>query len=235
MPFGWTSVTVGDADADGVVLKVSNGAFLRGTITLEEGNGPPLTAQQVRVMPIPIEFDSAPVGGGPLPSETHADWTFEVSHLSGRQRIFVNIASPAWTLKKIAHDGIDVTDEAVDFRLKDVSGVEIVLTPKTTRVSGAVSDDKGPVSEYAVVIFSSDPTKWVDRSRFVAMARSGQQGRYDMGKLPPDDYLAIALPSVNGTEWMDPEFLQTIRPLATSFSLHEGESKTLELKLKRRP
>jgi hypothetical protein len=34
---------------------------------------------------------------------------------------------------------------------------------------------------------------------------------------------------------MDPEFLQAIRPQATTFSLLEGASKTLELKLKRRP
>jgi hypothetical protein len=31
---------------------------------------------------------------------------------------------------------------------------------------------------------------------------------------------------------MDPEFLQAVRPLATAFTLQEGESKTLELRLK---
>jgi hypothetical protein len=234
MPFGWASVTVGDSDVEGLVLKVTNGTTLRGKITLEEENGPTLTPQQVRVSPIPVEFDSAPVGGGPVPSETHDDWTFQAIHLSGRERIFVNVASPGWMLKKITHSNIDVTDEPLDFRDKDVDDVEIVLTSKVTRVTGSVSDDKGPVSDYAVVIFSSDPTRWTDRSRFVVMARGVLQGRFDVRTLPPDDYLAVALPNVVATEWMDPEFLQAIRSQATAFTLMEGESKTLELKLKRR-
>lgn len=66
-------------------------------------------------------------------------------------------------------------------------------------------------------------------------ARGVLQGRFEIRTLPADDYLAVALPNVTGTEWMDPEFLQSIRLLATSFALVEGESKTLELKLKRRP
>jgi len=49
------------------------------------------------------------------------------------------------------------------------------------------------------------------------------------------DYLAVALPAVAGTEYMDPEFLQQLRPLATRFVLLEGESKTLALTLKKRP
>ena len=85
------------------------------------------------------------------------------------------------------------------------------------------------------MIFSSDPTKWIDRSRFLVMARAGLQGRFDAGTLPPDDYLAVALPNVYGPEWMDPDFLRTLRPLASAFTLQEGESRALDLKLKARP
>jgi hypothetical protein len=77
--------------------------------------------------------------------------------------------------------------------------------------------------------------KWIDRSRFVTMARPTQQGRFVSQPLPPDDYLAIALPGVTPLEIYDPDFLQSLRALATSFTLTEGETKTLELKLRRRP
>jgi hypothetical protein len=189
----------------------------------------------VRVTAIPAEFDSAPVGGGPPPSQTSDDWSFEVTNMSGLRRVFVNVASPNWTLKKITLNNSDITDTPVDLRTKDVQNVEILLTPKVSRIGGAVSDDKGPVSDYAVVIFASDPTKWIDRSRFVVMARPTQQGRFDVRGLPPEDYLAVTLPSVVGTEFMDPEFLQQLRPYATAFVLTEGETKTLDLKLKKRP
>jgi hypothetical protein len=138
-------------------------------------------------------------------------------------------------LKTITHSGIDVTDVAVDFRTKDVDDVEVRLTPKVTRVSGAVADDAGAISDYAVVIFASDPTKWGDRSRFITVVRAAQQGRFEARALPPADYLAVALPSVNQQEIYDPDFLQSIRPLATAFPLQEGESKTLDLKLRKRP
>ena len=103
-----------------------------------------------------------------------------------------------------------------------------------TQVTCSVSDERGPVPAYAVVIFSSDPTKWIERSRFVVMTGSGEQGRFAASATPPEDYYAVALPNVIGNEWTDPEFLQAIRPLATAFTPQEGESKTLALRLKRK-
>jgi len=138
-------------------------------------------------------------------------------------------------LKKKTLDGADITDAPVDLREKDVNGVEVRLTPKVTQLTGTVSDVKGPLGDYAVVIFPSDPTKWIDRSRFVTMARPTQQGRFTVSGLPPEDYLAIALPNVAAGEFMDPDFLQQLRINATAFTLTEGESKTLDLKLKKRP
>jgi hypothetical protein len=70
--------------------------------------------------------------------------------------------------------------------------------------------------------------------RHITLARRVKNG-FDARSLPPDDYLAVALPSVGETEWLDPEFLQAVRPLATAFTLREGESKTLALRLKEKP
>ncbi len=234
MPFGWATIRVGDTDADGVLLKVTDGTILRGRVAFDDSAVPRPAADLVRVTCIPIEFDSAPIGGGPPPSETQPDGTFEVTHLSGLRRIFVSVSSPAWMLKTITHSGIDVTDVPVDFRSKDVDDVEVLLTPHVTRVSGGVTSDAGAISDYAVVIFASDPTKWGDRSRFITVVR-GAKGRFEARALPPEDYLAVALPTVNQQEIYDPDFLQAIRPLATAFPLQDGESKTFDLKLKKRP
>jgi hypothetical protein len=235
MAFGSLPVAVGDADLDGVVLKAAPGTTLRGKIVLEDTGVAPPTAEQVRVSTFPIEFDSAPMGGGPSPSETQPDLTFEATRQFGMRRITVTTSSPAWTLRKITLNELDVTDVPIDLRAKDVAGVEVTLTSKVSRISGTASDDKGPISDYAVVIFASDPSKWIDRSRFVMMARPTQQGRFTVTGLPPEDYLAIALPNIVGTELMDPEFLQQLRINATAFTLGDGESRVLDLKLKKRP
>lgn len=235
MTFGWLPMTVGDGDLDDVVLTVTGGTSLRGRIVLDDPAVAPPKPDQVRVTAVPVEFDSAPMAGGPPPSETHDDWTFEVSRMSGVRRIFVTVQAPTWALKKIALNDLDVTDSPLDFRARSVEGVQVVLTPKVSRVGGAVSDDKGSIADYAVVIFASDPTKWIDRSRFVVLARPTQQGRFEVRGLPPEDYLAVALPNVVGSEYMDPEFLQQLRRLAVSFTLGEGEVRTLDLMLKKHP
>jgi hypothetical protein len=235
MPFGWAPLTVGDSDLDGLVLKTTSGTTLRGRIVFDDTTAARPKPDQVRVSTIPVEFDSAPVGGGPSPSVTHEDWTFEVTRQSGMRRIGAGASSPGWALKKITLNDIDITDTPVDFRSKDVDGVQVILTSKVSRITGTASDDKGPVADYAVIIFASDPTKWMDRSRFITMARPTQQGGFTTSGLPPEDYLAVALSTVTGTEYLDPEFLQQLRPLATRFVLQEGEAKMLALTLKKRP
>ena len=234
MPFGAMSLAVGDAPLDNVVFKVSDGTALRGRIVVDDSAAAAPSAQVVHVTAIPVEFDSAPLAGGPPPSETRGDLTFEVKRLSGLRRILVTVSSPSYALKKITVGDMDVTDNAVDFRTGDVEA-EVVLTTKVSRITGTVSDDKGPITDYAVVIFATDPTKWVDRSRFVVMARPTQQGRFDLRGLPPDEYLAIALQGVIGQEWTNPDFLQQLRSQATTLVLGEGEARTLDLKVKKKP
>jgi hypothetical protein len=248
--FGWLPISVGDSDLTNVILQVRRGVALRGKIVLDDASTPPPGREQVRVTAIPVEFDSAPIteiimAGAPVdfgqsaatspPSETHADLSFEVKNLSGMRRILVTVASPNWALKKITRNGIDITDTPQDFRTKGIDDVEVVLSSEVSRVTGGVSDDNGPLADYRVVVFPNDPTKWIDRSRFVVMARPNQQGRFEVRGLPPEDYRVIALPNVIGPEWQDPDFLQRLRFQATSFTLTDGESRTLDLKLKKRP
>ncbi len=236
MPFGSASVIVADADLDGVVLKVTAGTTLRGKIALEDTAQPPPAARDVRVTALPVEFDSAPVGGGPPPSQTHDDLTFEVTHMSGIRRVLASVSNPRWAVKKITRGGIDITDATVDFREKDVDDVEVVLTSKVSVVSGTVTDDRGrATADFTVVAFAADSAKWFERSRYVAMARPDQQGRFEIRALPPEQYLLVALPTVAQMEWMDPDFLQALRSIATSFTLAEGETKSFTLRLQKRP
>ena len=58
---------------------------------------------------------------------------------------------------------------------------------------------------YVVVIFATDPAKWTDRSRFVALGRSSQDGSFMIRGLPPDEYFAVAPPATQGSEWQDPD------------------------------
>ena len=229
--FGWLIVPVSGADVSDLVLQVTPGTALRGRIVLAESNGPPLRPNDVVIATVPIEFDSSPVAGGPSPSVRRDDWTFEVSGQSGQRLIRVSTRSPAWMLDRVTLDGRDVTDTAVDFRKTDVNDVEVILTSRVSSLSGRVTTDDGePAAEYSVILFAADERRWTDRSRFVHTARPSQDGRYALPGVPPGDYLAVALPYVQGLEWSDPEFLAGLRTAATPVTIAQGEAATLDLR-----
>ena len=130
--------------------------------------------------------------------------------------------------------GIDVTDTGVEFRAgRDLAGLEIELTNKLTIVSGLVSDPRGDnAKDYSVVVFPQDQTQLKARSRYMKVARPDEDGRFKVSGLPPGEYYAIALDQIDNVTWNDPEFLRSVQPQATMFSLLEAETKTLDLKLR---
>jgi hypothetical protein len=232
--FGWLPLVVDGNDQAGLVLRVSAGPSLKGRVTVED-QSVPFNAREagVRVATIPIEFDSAPVGGGPPPFTIDDAGVFEVKNMSGRRIMRVSVRNQGWMLKQITHQSRDITDEPVDFSKGEIDGVEVLLTNRVTTVSGAVTDaEANPVSDYSVVLFATDRAKWTDRSRFIMLGRPTQDGAFTVRALPPDEYFAVALPGTLGSQWQDPEFLATIQERATRFFLGEGEQKTLTLRVR---
>ena len=227
--FGYLTTVVDGKDQDNLRLVIPPGRVARGRFILD-GDASTIKPAQATVFPRPVDFVSGPMGGGPPQSDTHDDWTFEVSNMSGRRVIVVNLPQ-TWIMKKVTRDGRDITDEPVDFSAGDVNDLEITLTNKVSSVSGAVTDDGKPATDYVVIVFSETPSKWTFPSRFVGMSRPTQQGSFRILGLPGDHYLAVALPSVQGNEWQTPEFLTKMRAFATPFTLADAEGLTLSLKL----
>lgn len=233
-PFGWLPVTTNGEDVSGLMIKVAPGVKARGQFAFEGAPAPAAArSQEFRVSPRPVEFDSAPVvGGGPPPYMLREDWTFEVGNMSGLRVIRADVSSPGWSLKRITLNGRDVTDTPLDFSRGDIDDLEIVLTSRGASVSGGVTNPDGtPSSNYSVVIFAADRSRWTFPSRFVALGRPNQDGRFNVRGLPPHDYKVVALTGVEGTEWQDPEFLEKAWYVAAPLSLSEGENKTIELTL----
>jgi hypothetical protein len=230
--FGWLPLVVDGEDQAGLTVRVAAGPSLKGRVETDDVQGTPFNPRDVQVTALPVQFDSAPVGGGPPPFSMQEDGSFEVKNLSGRRLIRVSVRNPGWMLKRITRAGRDITDEPVDFTKADVDGVEVILSNRVTSITGRVTDEKAnPVTDYAVLVFAGDRSKWTDRSRFIALGRPTQDGTFRIAGLPPEDYFAIALPAVQGSQWQDPEFLKTLEDVATRFLLGEGEAKTLTLKL----
>jgi hypothetical protein len=232
--FGSVPVTVSGPNVMGLVVKVSRGATARGRVVFDDDRVARPKPAEVRVAGRPVDFDRAPLSGGPTPTEMHDDWTFDALNLAGSWVIRADLQSADWSLKRIMLDGKDVTDTPLEFKGKDVDGLEVVLTSRSASLGGAVADASGrPTGRYTVLVFAVDPARWAFPSRFIAIGRPNQNGRFKITGLPPEDYLAVAVPALQGTEWQDPEFLESLRSFAQTVTLGEGDAKTLDLRMKR--
>lgn len=233
-PFGYLTVQVPETGGDitGLELKIPPGPSARGRIVFE-GDAPP--PRRVIVSPTPVNFVSAPVAGGPPNSVTREDWTFEVLNMSGLRQIRASTSPGGWLLKKVTLNGVDVTDQPIDFSKGDVDGIEITLTSRGPVLTGAVTDAGKPAANCTVVVFSTDSTKWGYPSRYFSQVRPDPQGRFTLTSLPAGDYLVLALPTVQGTDWQDPQFLKPHLGVATHVSLVEGGSQAIALQVYRRP
>jgi hypothetical protein len=84
------------------------------------------------------------------------------------------------------------------------------------------------------VIFSETPEHWrLPMTRWVTGTRPDQDGRFKVQNLPAGNYYAIAVDYVPQGEWGDPELLDRLKSKATRFSLDEGPTQTLDLKMTR--
>jgi hypothetical protein len=101
------------------------------------------------------------------------------------------------------------------------------------QISGLVTDAKGgAVKDYVVILFAQDRLHWTAAgNRYFSIGRPGDDGRFKVATLPPGDYYAIALDRGDPTELGDPEFLDGLSRQASVFSLAQGETKTLALRL----
>ena len=63
--------------------------------------------------------------------------------------------------------------------------------------------------------------------------RGGNPWKLDA--LPPADYVAIALRSTQGLDTQDPDFLEQVRKVGARFSIREGETKEVPLRVSAAP
>ncbi len=144
-------------------------------------------------------------------------------------------APPGWYLHSVVHNGEDITDTPVPLGPGvEVRDVRVRLTQTASTLSGTVRDDRGQlVLDATVVIFPADDTKWGFASRFVRTARPDTQGRFEVRTLPAyANYRIIALQGLEDGQASDPEFLSGVRDRAERLTVNEGETKTLDLRLR---
>jgi hypothetical protein len=230
-------ITAGGRDITDLIITTSPGVTISGTVIFE-GAAPAEKSLRVSA--------SSPDPGTPGPMRIFDNTQglidekgrFQLRGLSGRALFNVIPTAPMaglprWFVKSVTFNGENITDAPLDVSAAaDDSTLRIVLTDKQTIVSGTVRNSRGQsVLDYAVVIFPEQLREGAMAGRYTRIARPDQQGRFEVRALPPGNYLAAAVESLEqGGQW-DPEFRKLVEPTARRFRLTEGQTSTIEMTL----
>jgi hypothetical protein len=230
-------ITAGGQDITDLVITTTRGKTISGEVTID---GAPAGLKFLRVNA------SSPDPGGPQPTRIYDDMQgtvdengrFQIRGLSGRAifNAFPAVPGggpPALFLKSVTIDGENFTDIPFDFsNARDDTKIQIVMTDKQTTLSGTVKDARGEqVIDYTAVMFPAQLKEGVMAARYTRAVRPDQQGRFQARGLPPGDYFAVAVESLEQGGHFDPAFRKQLEPSAKRFTLTEGQTATVDLVL----
>jgi hypothetical protein len=119
--------------------------------------------------------------------------------------------------------------------VSETDGVELHLTTKPSRLEGSVREGSdAAVPAGRVVLFSPDRADWVRpvtrRFRNVSLKADGT---FVSVGLPAGNYLAVLVPESGRDRWADPDYIETLRPFATPFTINDGATTTVTLQVRR--
>jgi protocatechuate 3,4-dioxygenase beta subunit len=229
--FAAQPISVSGDDLSDVIVTLSSGATISGTVSFLPGASPAPDYTQFRITaPSTDQSDFGPQSNARVDKDGH----FSISGVSaGAHLIRPSNGSRTWVLKSVTVGDRDVTDVPFQVRSgENLANVAVVFTDKQSEINGTLTTDNGtPVPDYTVLAFPADPTFWRPQSRQIATARPDQTGKYRIRGLPPGDYyLATVDPSQQG-EWFEPAYLDEHRTGAAHLTLSEGDVKTRDFKV----
>jgi hypothetical protein len=232
------AITAGGQDITDLIITTSPGVTISGQVIFEGKSVADNKFMRVSA--------SSPDPGSPQPTRIYdntqgtidENGRFRIRGLYGRAMFNAFAAvpgqgPPAWSLKSVRLNSEDITDIPVDVStVKDDSTLEIVMTDKSTTLSGTVRNAQGQaVVDYTVAIFPDQLREGAMPGRYTRVVRPDQQGRFETRGLPPGNYLAAAVESLEqGGQW-DPAFRKQVEPMARRFRLTEGQSAAIDLTL----
>jgi hypothetical protein len=236
-------VAVSGTDVTGIVLSPMQPAIVTGRLILDPP-GAALDPATIQVIANPKSPDSMMPLGNPNigPVMVKSDFTFDLKASPGLAVIRAFIGSgfaPApsqspWMIKSVRYETTDITDSGIELASGRSVSIDITLTNRQQIVSGAITTARGEPSIGAtILVFSQNKEHWASGfGRRVALAQSTRDGKYTAPTLAPGDYFAIAVEKADNQRFPgDPDYLELLARDATRFTLVEGETRTVDLKL----
>lgn len=231
----YVTFSVDSSDIEGLVVVTRKPAVLPGRIVVGHGDTLPPDPAGMRVVTMP-DPSSRPMMMGPPPSAlVKTDHTFELRNLFGPLTLRVVSAPPNWVVESIRFRGQDITDVPVDFtNVRDDDRLEIVLTNRAARVSGAVVDGSGAGAEgMQIILFPADSARW-SATLVRRVVPSGPEGAFKLGPVRAGDYLIVAIDPAEAPMMMPGrQYFERLAAVADRLTLTENDERAVQLQVRR--
>jgi hypothetical protein len=216
-------------------IVTSKGATLSGRVVWDGNASRGTTPVRVQVQQDVAQVTPF-IGAGSVPGADgvlNEDNTFKLAGATGKGFIRVFPAPMGWAIKSVTVDGEDVTDVPIDLSSRrSIDDIRVVLTDKSTDLTGTVTDSRGtPLKDYVVILLPVGLKDGLSPRRFISMLRPDQDGSFRTKGMPPGSYTATALEWVEQGRQFVPNFQEQLRRAGKTLTLRDGEPTTIDVKL----
>ena len=221
-------------DLEGITVVTSASGAVTGRIVIEPGTPLPTPLSRLGVRPVPVDRDTVTTFGQPQDNgRVRDDGSFELKQIIGSNRLTVSPLPDGWAIRQIDQNGRDLLTQPFDPQGQTLEGATVLLTTRFPALTATLRDGKGASTlDGTLILFPEDAASWAEDLRLVRTGRPGQNGTVVIKSIRPGAYLAAAVPSVTTNQWNDPEYLESLRAVATSINVREAEPVQVELTVK---
>lgn len=211
-------VEVTDGNVDGVVLTLSTGITLTGSLRVVDGEAKGFDYSRVRLRLTPDEqilFAPAPNGS------VKQDGSITIAGISPGKYSLTAIAMPQDSyIKSVKVGGHESVDGTVDLSSGSAASLEVVVSLKPAQLSGTVQGSDGAVSGATVVLVPEGAKGALTEN--VRTATTDQNGSFTLRGLAPGEYKLFAWEDVEPGSYFDPEFRKPYEGNAVTVKLDQG-------------
>ncbi len=222
-----------DRDVTGLELRAAAGTHIEGRIIRDGGATRRLNPSGTRAA---FEIRRPGPEGGDWMSRigcraATADGRFTCDSPGGPAMFVLETVPDGWMVKAVHVDGAPAGDEPRDFGGAATREIEVVLTDRVNEIAGLVVDRNGrTLSNYAVVLFPADRSRWHPQSRYVMQAQSSNEGRFRIAAIPPGEYLSVAVPGLPPRAAYNPDVLTHLAAIGSPIRVSEGEERAISIR-----
>ena len=170
--------------------------------------------------------------GRPPAAPVASNLQFTIWELFGPCYIRAIGLPPRYAMKAVLLGGTDITDRPFEFKPGHDQQLQVILTGRTSTLTGTVADERGePASEVSVLILPEDKSSWRWGSPRLRIT-TASDGKFRMPGVLAGTYRVIAVPrDRRPSRSDDPGVFEPFVKDATTVVVGEDETRTVDLRV----